>query len=255
MPEEKVKKGHYLYAVVSNAEEKDYGAIGIDDGVVYHISDSVVSAVVSDIANRKLRPERRNLAAHQGVLRFLMEETTPLPMTFGVVADSIEAVRKILSLNQNIFIEQLRNVANKVEMGLRVAWDVQNIFEYFVHVHPDLRILRDRLFGRSQTINQNDKIELGRRFEQLLNEDRETYTNQVVNALEQSCVEIKRNNCRNEEEVMNLACLVERDMQKSFENGIFDASKFFDNNFAFDFNGPWAPHNFVDIDLKVDSQE
>ena len=65
-----------------------------------------------------------------------------------------------------------------------------------------------------------------------------------------SCFEIKRNPTKNEREVMNLACLVRRqESQTTFEAAIFEAAKLFDNNFTFDFNGPWAPHNFVDIEL------
>jgi hypothetical protein len=50
---------------------------------------------------------------------------------------------------------------------------------------------------------------------------------------------------------MNLACLVERPAMPQFENRVFEAAQQFDNNFAFDYNGPWAPHNFVEIDLKL----
>jgi len=35
--------------------------------------------------------------------------------------------------NRRAFEEQLERVTGKVEMGLRVAWDVPNIFEYFVN--------------------------------------------------------------------------------------------------------------------------
>jgi len=41
-----------------------------------------------------------------------------------------------------------------------------------------------------------------------------------------------------------------RDAQEAFSAGVFAAAKFFDNNFSFDYSGPWAPHNFVDLDLE-----
>ncbi len=50
---------------------------------------------------------------------------------------------------------------------------------------------------------------------------------------------------------MNLACLVRREAQEQFEAGVFEAAKLFDNNFTFDYNGPWAPHNFVELDIKL----
>ncbi len=122
--------------LLRGSDERTYGLLGIDGGAVYGLSDGHVQAVVSDVANTRIRPERRNLAAHQQVISRLMEETTPLPMSFGIIADGPRAVRKILSLNRRAFLQQLAKVAGKVEMGLRVTWDVPNIIEYFVLTHP-----------------------------------------------------------------------------------------------------------------------
>jgi hypothetical protein len=254
MPEKSSKKrGRYLYAIISGPDERTYGDFGIEGATVYVISDGSMAAIVSDVLNKKIRPERRHLAAHQEVLRRLMEEITPLPMTFGIIADGPEAIQRILSRNQQVLVDQLHRVSGKAEMGLRVTWDVPNIFEYFVHTHQDLRTARDHFFATQREPTQEDKIELGRMFDRILNEDRESHTERVEEILSTYCFEIKRNRCRNEREVMNLATLIAREDQGKFEAAIFKAAELFDNNFAFDYNGPWAPHNFVDIDLKLAS--
>ncbi|NCC29047.1 MAG: gas vesicle protein GvpFL, partial [Gammaproteobacteria bacterium] len=54
-----------------------------------------------------------------------------------------------------------------------------------------------------------------------------------------------------EKEIMHLACLVDRDAAGRFEQAVLQAARPFDNNYAFDFNGPWAPHNFVEMDIQV----
>ena len=69
-------------------------------------------------------------------------------------------------------------MAGKVEMGLRVAWDVPNIFEYFVNTHAEPPGA-DRLVGTRREFAQEEKIELGRMFDRLLNEDRENYVQEV----------------------------------------------------------------------------
>jgi hypothetical protein len=241
----------YLYAVIGDAQCRTYGDFGIDGRKVYAIPAGRVAAVVSDVPSGTLRPERSRLAAHQEVLKKLMAEATPLPMSFGILADSPQAVRNMLSRNQHALREQLRRVAGKVEMGLRVTWDVPNIFEYFVNTHPELRLARDRLLGGHREPTQEQKIEVGRLFERLLNEDREVYADKVEAILAPHCFEIERNKCRNEGEALNLACLVERAAMPQFESSVFEAAKQFDNNFAFDYNGPWAPHNFVEVDLEL----
>lgn len=246
------KRGKYLYAIVPAAGERTYGFAGIDAAAVYLISNGRVGAVVSDVANAKIRPERRHLAAQQSVLKGLLGEAEAmLPMAFGIIADGPKAIQKILSRNHEAFLKQLLRVSGMVEMGLRVSWDVPNIFEYFVNTHADLRTARDRFLGPFRNPSQEDKIELGRLFDRLLNEDREIYTEKVEEILSHYCKEINRNKCRRENEVMGLACLVRRSAQDGFEEGVFEAAKLFDNNFTFDYNGPWAPHNFVDLDLKL----
>jgi hypothetical protein len=245
------KQKLYLYAVTPASKGWSLGPIGVDGGTVDSIANGRVSAVVSEVPH-KLRPERRQLAAHQEVLkRLMLEASAVLPVSFGVVADGPEAIREILSRNQKPFLEQLRRVTGRVEMGLRVTWDVPNIFEYFVHTHPELRAARDRFFGGHREPTQDQKIEIGRLFDRLLMEDREAHTERVVEILTPSCVEIKRNKPRTEHEAVNLACLVARDGREQFEAAIFEGAKLFDNSYAFDYNGPWAPHNFVDIALDL----
>jgi hypothetical protein len=243
--------GRYLYAIVAGSETRNYGPIGMGDSTVYTISEGGVAAVVSDVPDQKMRPERRHLAAHQSVLKKVMEDGTPLPMSFGIVADDPQAVRRILSDNQQNFLEQLDRMAGKVEMGLRVTWDVPNIFDYFVQTHSDLRAARDQFFGTHREPTQEEKIEIGRMFDRMLNEDREVGIRKVENVLSRRSVEMKRNKCAREKDVMNLACLVESDKQPQFEDGIFEAANLFDNNYTFDYNGPWAPHNFVDMELSL----
>jgi len=243
---------NYLYAIVAGGEPRSYPSLGIEGSGVYSITEGRVAAVVSGLSASKIRPQRANLAAHQAVLKSLMADTTPLPMAFGTIAASPEAIRGILVRNHRAFEEQLQRVAGKVEMGLRVAWDVPNIFEYFVNTHADLRLARDRLVGVRHEFTQEEKIELGRMFDRLLHDDREDHTRKVERALAPVCAEFKANPCRNEHEVMNVACLVWRDAQEEFSAGVFAAAKRFDNNFAFDYSGPWAPHNFVDLELDLE---
>ncbi|HAY23303.1 MAG TPA: gas vesicle protein GvpFL [Desulfobacterales bacterium] len=246
------KSSKYVYAIVNAPGEAAYEFPGIGGAAVYSIASGKVAAVVSDVSEDRIRPERRHLATQQAVLKGLLSQADAmLPMAFGIIANGSKAVQRILSRNHEACCSQLQRVAGMVEMGLRVSWSVPNIFEYFVNIHPDLKIARDHLLGARGNPSQEDKIELGRLFDHLLNEDREAYTEKVEDILQSYCQEIKRNKCRQESEVMNLACLIRRDRQDQFENGVFEAARLFDNNYIFDYNGPWAPHNFVELDLKL----
>lgn len=242
--------GQYLYAVIDCDQERVFDWSGMDGAAIRALTDGRLAAVVSEVPNAKIRPERRRLAAHHEVLKRLREQFTVLPAAFGVIAESPTAVHHILVRNRDAFLEQIGRVAGKVEMGLRVSWDVPNIFEYFVETQSELRELRDQLFhGRQPT--KDELIDLGRTFDRLLGEERALCVRTVSQVLRSRGFEIKENKPRNEQEIMNLACLIGQDAQKEFEEGVVEAARRFDNHFSFDFNGPWLPHNFVELNLEL----
>ena len=164
----KVQARRYLFAIIYAADVRPCTCPGMDEKEVSTITEGRLAAVVSGVSGSKIRPERRQLARHQEVLKQLLAHTTPLPMSFGILADDPEAIHKILRRNQRLFLEQLQHVAGKVEMGLRVNWDVPNIFEYFVNTNAELRSARDSLLGGNRQPTQEEKIELGRMFDRLL---------------------------------------------------------------------------------------
>ncbi len=242
--------GRYVYAIIDDdADQKALDVVGLDGGRVYTLSDGRHSAVVSDIRNGRIRPERRRVAAHHGVLKGLLVTKSVLPMAFGMIADSPDAVRRILKLNRAAFGAQLRRVRGKVEMGTRVFWDKSNIYEYFVTKNFELRTYRDRLYRGGREPSREEKIALGRLFDSVLSATREEAAQKVTMQMKSRCVELAIDEPRNEREAVNIACLVDRDRQKDFEQGVIETAALFDDDYAFDFNGPWPPYHFVDITL------
>ena len=248
--------GKLIYALVEASHGgRIYKVRGLNNGTVYLLNEGKVAAVVSDIHSPRIRPERRNLMAHRSVLQHLVEQGTVMPMRFGVIARNTRAVHELLAANAAVIHEQMRRVVGRVEMGLKVFWDVGNIYEYFVATHPVLREIRDQVLAEGGNARRDEKIELGRLFDHLLNDERRQHAERVSEVLREYCEEMVANPPKKEKEVMNLACLVERDRQAEFEKGVFESSKLFSNDYLFDYNGPWAPHNFVDLDLHMPTAE
>jgi hypothetical protein len=242
----------YVYAIIGGQPRGEYDSAGIDGHPLEFISGRELTSVVSTIDAERIRPERRHLGAHRDVLRRLVgQEQAVLPICFGTIATGPDEIDAMLAHNRAALVRQLRRVTGKVEMGLRTMWEVTNIFDYFIAIRPELREARDRVFGHHRPPTQDEQIELGRAFEHLLAEERDAHAGIVEEALRSCCAEMKRQPPRDEREVMNLACLIERDGQARFEAAVFEAAAHFDNNFAFDYSGPWAPHSFAEIDIKL----
>lgn len=246
--------GRYLYGLIRTTEDKDFGCIGLEQegkpARVYTIRVDSVAAVVSEYAGRdKVFPLRKNLEPHHRVIREVMKATTIVPMAFGHVAKSENAVVRTLRRNRDSIRGEIDRVDGRVEMALKVKWDVDNIFEYVVGLDPEIAAFRDELFGRSHPPTQAGKIELGRMFEQRLAQEREVETERVVEVLRPHFSDVKVNPPKNETTAMDLAFLVPRDGVKTFEECVCQVAGTFPAQYLFDFSGPWAPFNFVELDL------
>ena len=247
-------QGYYLYAIANDLGSFQLDVNGIENEALKSVSVGEISAIISPCSLKKVRAERKNLMAHNNVLKALLKETTAIPMVFGTVADSMEQVRTILDLNQETLSHQLSEVEDCVEMGLQINWDVSNIFNYFLETHPELKTARDRLMPSTHEPSQNAKIELGQLFEWTVNQDRQRHANKVEEGLSPVCSQIKRlGSPRELKEIMRFALLVKKDRVDELENEVLGVAGLFDNNFSFDYNGPWSPHNFVDVDLKFEA--
>jgi hypothetical protein len=243
-----------LYALcAADDSTPDYKVKGLESAAIYAIDQDGLRAIVSDTMSTKLRPERRNITAHQAVLHSLTKQGTVLPMRFGIIARNADAVQNLLTSNKKSIQEHFERLNGRVEMGLRVSWDVTNIYEYFVSLHPVLSEVRDEIWGKNPTASsrRDEKVRLGNLYESLRTADRKESTEKVKEILFDYCEEIIENPVKKEKDVMNLACLVERDRLDDFAIGVFQASKLFDNVYLFDYTGPWAPHNFITLDLHA----
>jgi hypothetical protein len=214
--------GRYLYGLIRTAEDRDFGCIGLEHGDqpgrVYTARVDSIAAVVSEYgARQKVLPLRKNLDPHHRVIREVMKTATIVPMTFGHVARSEEEILKALRRNRNGIRAELERVDGKVEMTLKVKWDVDNIFECLVAADEELAAFRDQIFGRSQAPSQAEKIELGRMFEERLGREREEQTDKVVEAFRPCFAEFKANPAKNEKTVMDVALQVVRAPHKDVE--------------------------------------
>jgi len=116
-----------------------------------------------------------------------------------------------------------------------------------------LRQGRDEIWDRNANNidHRDEKIRLGNLYQSLRNADRIEFTEKVKEVLFDYCEDIVETTVKREKDVMNLACLIERDRLDEFAKGVFEASKLFDNVYLFDYTGPWAPHNFITLDLHA----
>jgi len=245
----------YVYGFVRTAEAPDLGPSGIaHDGRparVYPVPAGKVAAMVSAHgATQPVLPLRRNLEPHHRVVAELSRTTTVVPVAFGHVVRGARELKSFLRLNAAAIGAELDRLEGKVEMGVRVRWDVQNIFKYIVDGDAVLAASRDRLFGGGAEAAPADKLELGRMFEERLQAARAALSQRVLDSLEPKALASHSNPPTNDETVADLAFLVERGQERRFEESVGEVAALWPAEYVFHCTGPWAPFNFVEVQLS-----
>lgn len=241
----------YLYAIGPADEAPELAGAGLDGAPVRVVTRGRLAAYVSSIEGRKVRPVRKHLAAHHSVLRTLAARTTALPMSFGMIAESEDEVSQLLEAKHDELSDRVTRLHGRVEMTVRLKWDVENVFGMFVGLDPDLRAARDRLVASGN--DREEQIAVGELFSAILEGAREGDWEALHAALEPVCEEIKRNDPRDESEVVSLAALVRREEIGAFEGAVHAAAEAFDDRYLIDLGGPHPPHSFVNVHLSLDA--
>jgi hypothetical protein len=246
--------GKYLYGFTDGGFKLAGELQGLASAPVHAIRFKDIAAIVSDHPVEKLSLLRRNLEPHHRVVREISNQTTFIPATFGHISDTAEQIQEVLRDNHAGIREELERLAGKAEMGVKLLWDVDNIFDFFVSFDRELRNRRDRVFGKSRP-SLEEKIELGAFFDKRLKQERDRLSNQIVTALSPVTCEFRVNPPAEEKMVLNAAFLIERAREKEFEEALYRAAGLFDSNFALDYSGPWPPYSFIRLTLKLETVE
>lgn len=246
--------GKYLYGFTDGQSSPLTELLGLAGAPVHVLRFQDVAALVSDHPVEKLSLLRRNLEPHHRVVREAGQQATFIPATFGHISESAEQILDLLRDNYAAIQEELHRLAGKVEMGVKLLWDVDSIFDFFVSFDRELRNRRDRVFGRSRPTLE-EKLELGAYFDKRLKQERERLGNLIIEALRPLTSEVRVNPPSDEKMVLNAAFLIERSREKEFEESLYRAAGMFDSNFALDYSGPWPPYTFVRLSLKLQAAE
>jgi hypothetical protein len=237
----------YLYGIIDDTSVATASWSGIKGASVRVLRENGVAAVISDAPSGRLRPRRKNLKAHHDTLRKLAEATTVLPMAFGVLADSEAEVATFLAGHEETLTEQLNAIRDHVEITLRIRWNVDDIFDYFVGRYDELREMRDAFFGNGASASRREMIQLGEQFDAFLQTEREAHFSTVMQHLDPVCRAVQTQDPKDEKEVMNLACLVPKNGEDAFEDAVHDAAESFPDEFLFKYTDPMAPYSFADV--------
>jgi len=237
--------GKLFYAIILADRECDFGPIGLDNKTVHSINYKDMGALVSDYPRvDSIKLLRKNLAPYHQVVRKASEHFTTIPARFGQIGRDAGEVGIALRKNYQMIRDGLARLDKKVEMGLRINWDVEDVFEYFIEKDEKLRGLRNRLMNEDKLPNKKALIDFGGYFHKRMDQVREQITEKVLAALPPG--EARVEDIHDDSMVTNAMLLIEKSLRKQLEDTIDELGKSMGNEYSFQLDGPWPPFSFVD---------
>jgi gas vesicle protein GvpL/GvpF len=245
-------RGKYVYCVIRSEDPLRFGAIGL--GTVpaeistVHYKD--IAAVVSDTPIEVLDATRENVLAHERVNEAVMRDHTVIPMSFGTVFKTRDDIIELLRGAYSAFIDVLLKMEDKVEFGLKVLWERDEVVKQIEREDDDVRQLKGEISSQSGP-TYFARVQYGRLVEGALQARSERYVSEIFESLRDVAVASRANKPIGDKMIMNAAFLVSRDREQAFDAKVKTVGAKY-AHLTFRYTGPWPPYNFVNIRLKLE---
>jgi hypothetical protein len=244
----------YVYGIIRCPEPRDFNIKGIGErgDRVHTLNHRELAVVLSDSAEKEYDNSRRNMMAHMLVLEEVMKEFNVLPVRFGTVAPSAQAVMSsVLQQRYDELSGLLFDMDGRVEMGLKAFWYEAIIFKEIVDQNPAIRQLRDRLVGRTPEQSYYDRIRLGEMIASGMDQQRDVDVESILERLRPFVHKTVLNKTLTDRMVMNAAFLVDRPREPEMDRALRELDAQMGKRVMFKYVGPVPPYNFVNIVLHT----
>ncbi len=247
-----VSRGKYVYCIIEAPDALRFGPIGIgaNPSDVYTVHYKNLAAVVSDAPLEELDSTREHVLAHERVNETVMREHTVIPMSFGTIFKTREDIVELLRSAAEAFGDVLTKMQNKLEFGLKVLWDRDQVIREVEADDEDISRLKKEISGQKGP-TYFARMQYGRLVDAALQSRSERYVAGILDQLRDVSVASRINKPIGDKMIMNAAFLISRDREGAFDSKVKSIAGQFDK-LTFKYTGPWPPYNFVNIRLKLE---
>jgi gas vesicle protein GvpL/GvpF len=241
----------YLYGISSRYESGGPPVKGVEGSDVKPVEHAGVIALTSPLHGEALAA--RDLRAHWRVLERAFEQGTVLPVRFGTVMESEEALReRILKPNADRLSELLREMAGLVQLNVRGQYEEEMLLRQIVRRSPAIAALRERSRSLGERSTPSAQFQLGQLVEAEVARQTVEDTEVVLRTLEPLASSARADEATYPS-AFNLAFLIEEQTQRSFGEQVAAVSEQLGERIAVRCIGPLPPFSFARADLREES--
>ena len=247
------KEGIYIYCIIASKEARSFGSIGIGGrgDELQTILYKDIAAVVSNSPIISYTVSRENMLAHEKAIEEVMKKYTVLPVRFCTIAQDEDKVKKILEKEHDKFADLIKNMEGKKELGLRAIFKEDVIYKEISENYEDIKKLKKALLSEPPAKTYYLRVEVGRKVEAALTEEKDTRKEEILNTLSPLAVDMKVNTPYGELTIINAAFLVENAKEAEFDRNVQAIADKYDDKIKFKYTGTLPPFNFVNLVIET----
>lgn len=246
------QEGKYIYCIIGTNDDRNFGPIGIGGrgDIVSTICYQGLGMVISNTPITKYVISKENLIAHTKVIEEVMKEYTVLPVRFCTIAANTEEIYNLLGKRRTEFKNLLRDMDNKIEMGLKAIWkDMSRIFAEIAEENREIKRLKFQIINKPPEKSYKDRIEIGKLVQSALKAKKADEGETIIAPLKRIAFDFRLNKTDGDSMLLNAAFLIDRAREKEFDNLVDDLDAKYSKRIKFNYVGCVPPYNFVNITI------
>lgn len=244
--------GSYIYCIFKAEQPVHFGPRGIGERKdnVYSVHAGGLAAMVSQSPVKSYPVSRENMLAHEKIIEEVMKQYSVLPVRFCTIATNDAEVEDILRREHDRFASLLQTVEGKKELGLRGVC-TERIYTDIVEKYVEIKALKEKIAMLPAARTHSLRMEIGRQVEAALKQEKESFSEDIMNTLSPLAVLSKSNKTYGEMMVLNAAFLVDKSREPDFDRAVDALSVKYGDRIKFKYIDALPPFNFVNVVIDL----
>jgi hypothetical protein len=245
----------YVYGIFPGDVEltSDRPGVGDPPGPMRVVRRDGLAALVSEVDPTRPLGSPDDLVLHQEIVDACVTATPVLPMRFGAVLASEDAVAKdLLAAHHAEFAAALRELDGRVQYVVKGRYAERAILEEILAENPRAARLQRDIGGQDADATRNARIALGEIIGEAVSVKRAQDTRALGDAMAGHCAASAAREPTHEMDAVHVALLLEAGREKEMEQVVADLAGRWAGRIEMRVIGPMAAYDFVEAAQRGD---
>jgi hypothetical protein len=242
------QKGIYVYGILPADIEVAVGIPGVGEhpGLLRDVRFDGLAALISEVDSSGRLGSPDDLRTHREILDATAAEVPVLPLRFGTVLTSEDAVAKdLLAARHDEFTAALDQLEGRTEFLVKGRYVEDAVLGEVLSQNKQAAGLREAIQGKDPGAARNARIELGRLLNRAVKARRDEDARALMQAMERLCVASVAREPAGELDAVHVAFLVAADQEPEVERVIEDLAHEWEGRIDVQLLGPMAAYDFA----------